>query len=190
MTNRAILAVMAATLAGCGWAGDSDLFGMRLDLRTDAFDRTTLRAQVRDAAAEAAKLWGGDPRELSGWRLVVKDGDVWCDGGPGHDGCTDPWNATITVTTRGTPDFVHSTFVHEAGHVFLEDPDHGHPEWKDCEAWHTLWLDWANSYGYELAYLGEWAGNGQSLGTCSPTCEYRMTSGGPELIGCSYGAPR
>jgi len=94
------------------------------------------------------------------------------------------------VTTRGTPDFVHSTFLHEAGHVFLDDPDHAHPGWKDCEAWRTLWLGWANAYGHELAYLGEWARNGQPLGTCSPICDYRMTPGGPELIGFSYGASR
>ena len=182
-TGAAMLIVVL--LAGCGWEGEADIHGMHLVSETDRFDAATLRLQVREAGTVAAGYWGGTPDRLSGWRLIVKEGDVWCAGHGGHDGCTDPSSRTITVNTRNAPDFVHSTFLHEAGHVFLDDPDHADGRWWDCRALQGLWVGWAGSYGHALGYLGEWAGDG-CLGACMGSCRYEATPAGPVLLGCSW----
>ena len=108
-----------------------------------------------------------------------------CGGHGGHDGCTDESNRTITVTTREVPDFVHTTFLHEAGHVFLGDREHADPRWWDCPALRALWTGWANSYGNEVGYLGEWAGDG-CRGACMGSCRYEATPDGPRLVECTW----
>ena len=39
------------------------------------------------ASGVAARCWGGQTARFSGWRLIVKEGDVQCGGHGGHDGC-------------------------------------------------------------------------------------------------------
>ncbi len=185
MVRYPVATLLVLLLAGCGWDGEADVHGMHLVAETARFDGADLRLQIREAGTVAAGYWGGSPERLSGWRLIVKDGDVWCAGHGGHDGCTDPSNRTITVNTRDVPDFVHSTFLHEAGHVFLGDANHVDARWWDCQALHDLWVGWAGSYGHGVGYLGEWAGDG-CRGACMGTCRYEPTAEGPVLLGCSW----
>lgn len=174
------MAALSAT--GCYWQGEEDVWGVHLVVESEKWPETaTLRSEVREAIAIAAWRWGQEPSVMAGWRLILKDGEVWC-GGPNvlTAGCTDPLNRTVTVTTRGSESIFHSALAHEVGHVadvetgFLGlgsgDPDHVSREWSDCGRWLPLWR-WSNlRTGTCTSYIGYWLAESCTLEqlACSP----------------------
>jgi hypothetical protein len=141
-------------------------------VRTGFQDGADLRRQIRDATLVGALAWGHAPGELSGWRLVVRDGEVGCgSAGDHHNGCTDDSRRTITISTDGATHFAHTSFMHEVLHVFLAgDGDHSDTQWWDCPQWLDPWR-WANTQSdYAEYYRGDWVGDGgQGLQACSPS---------------------
>jgi hypothetical protein len=98
--------------------------------------------RLHDLMYNSAMYWNSSTANYDGWRIRIKEGTVWCNGGPGYGGCTDPWNMTVTVSLDNSECLEASPLLHEFGHVMHEsslDTKHSDPLWYD---WDRMAREW------------------------------------------------
>ena len=134
-------------LAGCMYNGDPNLYGVDLVIDAGMETNTILvdpnfKVRLKKAIERGAQYWRMHPEELAGWRLRIKGGDVWCEGGGGYQGCTDFINFTVTITLEGASCIEMSAILHEMGHVKSYpwgDPWHWDTGWWNHQGMENMW---------------------------------------------------
>jgi len=206
------LAAVLLSLSACGYAGEADIYHMHLVIESSApefQDTPEFRKALHDTLEAGSLAWGKDPDKwLGGWRIIFRDGDIYCSGLPGNiSGCTDQWTYTITISTTNynenhtlRNDVWHSELAHELGHLFFwescfmglcdGDAHHHDSSWYDCAKWVKLWK-WSNEQsGTCNDYFGQWWGSGAPpAGFCGwfePPCD-QLCPGTGVPVSCGKG---
>lgn len=136
-----VLLVISLVLmaAGChgAWPEDPALYGAHLEVRGGLTDSPELRTKVRATLEVSAWYWGTAPQRIAGWRILLQDFPVWCEGHGGMAGCADSTNHTVTALVfSGCPE--HSALLHEFGHVVV-GMGHSDPRFHDSAALDAAW---------------------------------------------------
>ena len=139
--NRA-LATFALLSAACGGPSGPltvEVAGEHLE-RLPAYLRAPgLEEHVREAAANMAAGWGGDPAALDGYVLTFEQLPFECGrAGAAAEriaGCTWESAKVIQLLAWGSACVEASLLAHEVGHVVIGDNGHADPRWRDRGFW-------------------------------------------------------